>query len=127
MPLMKTHLRTGRTAEEKQAIGDAVQAALVDVLGIPNDDLYQLFSEYGDADFRHTDGYLGLTYSDQLLIIELSFIEGRSEEMKKELLQAINANIVGTGAVGADDVFVLITEVGRANVSFGQGLAQRAQ
>jgi hypothetical protein len=28
--------------------------------------------------------------------------------------------------VGGDDVFVLITEIGRANVSFGKGLAQRA-
>jgi hypothetical protein len=28
--------------------------------------------------------------------------------------------------VGADDVFVLITEIGRANVSFGKGVAQRA-
>ena len=127
MPLMKTHLRSGRSAEEKQAIGDAVQAALVEVLGVPSDDLYQLFTEYGEADFRHTDGYLGLNYSDQLLIIELSFIEGRTDEMKKALLRAINENLVATGLVGPDDVFVIITEVGRANISFGAGLAQRAQ
>jgi phenylpyruvate tautomerase PptA (4-oxalocrotonate tautomerase family) len=127
MPLLKTHLRAGRSAEEKRAIGDAVQAALVEVLGVPREDLYQLFAEYGEADFRHTDGYLGLTYSDQLLMIELAFIEGRSEAMKKALLRAINENLVATGLVGPDDVFVVITEVGRANVSFGGGLAQRAE
>jgi hypothetical protein len=33
---------------------------------------------------------------------------------------------VAAGVVRADDVFVLITEIGRANVSFGKGLAQRA-
>ena len=127
MPLLKTHLRSGRSPEEKQAIGDAVQSALVDVLGVPNEDLFQLFVEYGEADFRHTDAYLGLSYSDQLLMIELSFIEGRSEEMKKALIRAINENLVAEGLVGPDDVFVIITEVGRANISFGAGIAQRAQ
>jgi len=127
MPLVKTHLLSGRSVDDKRAIGDAVQAALVDVLGIPNEDLYQVFAEYSEANFRHTDGYLGLTYSDQLLLIEISFIEGRDDEMKKALLQAINANLVAKDLVNADDVFVIITEVGRANVSFGQGLAQRAQ
>ncbi len=127
MPLVKTHLLSGRSVDDKRAIGDAVQAALVDVLGIPNEDLYQVFAEYSEANFRHTDGYLGLTYSDQLLMIEISFIEGRDDEIKKALLQAINANLVAKDLVNADDVFVIITEVGRANVSFGQGLAQRAQ
>lgn len=126
MPLVKANLRAGRSADEKQAIGNAVQAALVEVLGVPDEDLYQVFAEYGAADFRHTEAYLGLEYSDQLLILELSFIEGRSEEMKKALLRAINENLVATGLVRADDVFVIITEVGRANVSFGAGLAQRA-
>ena len=89
--------------------------------------VHQVFAEYSEANFRHADGYLGLTYSDQLLMIEISFIEGRDDEMKKALLQAINANLVAKDLVDADDVFVIITEVGRANVSFGQGLAQRAQ
>jgi len=127
MPLVKTHLLSGRSVDDKRAIGDAVQAALVEVLGIPNEDLYQVFAEYSEANFRHTDAYLGLTYSDHLLLIEISFIEGRDDEMKKALLQAINANLVAKDLVDADDVFVIITEVGRANVSFGQGLAQRAQ
>jgi phenylpyruvate tautomerase PptA (4-oxalocrotonate tautomerase family) len=126
VPLVKVHLRAGRSAEEKHAIGAAIQGAIVDVLDVPDADRYQLFTEYGGEDFRHTDGYLGLTYSEQLLIVEIAFVEGRSDELKKSLLAAINERLVATGAVRADDVFVVITEVGRANVSFGRGLAQRA-
>jgi hypothetical protein len=33
---------------------------------------------------------------------------------------------VDAGLVRPEDVFVMITEVGLANVSFGRGLAQRA-
>lgn len=125
--MVKTHLRSGRTAEEKRAIGGAVQAALIEAFEISNADLYQLFAEYGEDDFRHTDGYLGLTYTDQLIVIELSFIEGRSDEMKKALLRAMNDKLVATGLVRPDDVFVIMTEVGAANASFGAGVAQRAK
>lgn len=125
MPVVKTHLLSGRSVDDKRAIGDAVQAALFDVLGIPNEAVFQVFAEYSEANFGHkTHGNLGLTYpSDQLLLIELSFIEGegRDDETKKAFLQAINANLVAKDLVNADDVFVIITEVGRANMGSGSG------
>jgi 5-carboxymethyl-2-hydroxymuconate isomerase len=111
MPLVKTHLRSGRTAEDKRAIGDAIQAALIEAFEISNDDLYQLFTEYSEDNFRHTDGYLGLTYTDQLIVIELSFIEGRSDEMKKALHRRMNEKLVATGLVRSDDVFVRVCQI----------------
>ena len=126
MPLVKVNLLEGRSAEEKDLIAASIQAALVSTLGVPDDDRYQLFNEYGRDSFRHTGGYLDMTYSDQLLIIEITFLEGRDDEVKKSLLAEINRNLVAAGVVAEDDVFVLITEIGRANVSFGKGLAQRA-
>src|SRR5512146_563065 len=126
MPLVKVNLLKGRSAEEKDSIAASIQAALVSTLGVPDEDRYQLFLERDREDFRHTSGYLGLSYTDQLLIVEITFLVGRDDEQKKSLLAAISRNLVAAGAVGGDDVFVLITEIGRANVSFGQGLAQRA-
>jgi phenylpyruvate tautomerase PptA (4-oxalocrotonate tautomerase family) len=126
VPLVKVHLRAGRSAEEKEAIGAAIHSAIVDVLDVPAADRYQLFTEYRGEDFRHTESFLGLAYSEQLLIVEIAFVEGRGDALKKSLLAAINEQLVATAGVRADDVFVVITEFGRANVSFGQGLAQRA-
>jgi phenylpyruvate tautomerase PptA (4-oxalocrotonate tautomerase family) len=126
MPLVKINLRKGRSAEEKDAIASAIQSALVSNLGIPDEDRYQLFDEYDEENFRHTDGYLGLEYSDRLLMLEITFLVGRDDELKKALLAEINRNLVAAGVVGEDDVFILISEIGRANVSFGKGLAQRA-
>jgi phenylpyruvate tautomerase PptA (4-oxalocrotonate tautomerase family) len=126
MPLVRVNLLEGRSVEDKDAIAASIQAALVDTLDVPEDDRYQLFSEYEAENFRHTSGYLGMSYTDQLLIVEITFLEGRSDELKKSLLAAINRNLVAAGVVAGDDVFVMITEVGRANLSFGQGLAQRA-
>lgn len=126
MPLVKVNLLKGRSADEKDSIAAAIQAALVSTLEVPESDRYQLFNEYDVESFGHTGGYLGMTYSDQLLIIEITFLEGRDDEVKKSLLAEINRNLVAAGVVGDDDVFVLITEIGRANVSFGRGIAQRA-
>ena len=126
MPLVKINLLKGRSVDEKDSIAAAIQSALVSNLGVPDDDRYQLITEYDADNFRHTGGYLGLTYTDQLLIIEIIFLEGRDDEIKKSLLAEINRNLVDAGVVGTDDVFIMITEIGRANISFGQGLAQRA-
>ena len=126
MPLVKINLLKGRSAEEKDAIAASIQAALVSTLEMPDADRYQLFNEYDEESFRHTRGYLDMTYSDQLLILEFTFLEGLDDELKKSLLAEINRNLVAAGVVDADDVFVMITEIGRANVSFGKGLAQRA-
>jgi len=126
MPLVKVNLRKGRSADEKDSIAAAIQAALVSTLDVHDANWYQLFIEYDGESLRHTSGYLGMTYTDQLLIIEITVSEGDDDEHKQSLLAEINRNLVAAGVVSGDDVFVLITEVGRANVSFGRGLAQRA-
>ena len=126
MPLVKVSLLKGRSTEEKDSVAASIQTALVSTLGVPEEDRYQLFNEYDGESFRHTSGYLGLTYTDQLLIIEITIREGDDDDHKKSLLAEINRNLVAAGVVAEDDVFVLITEIGDANVSFGKGLAQRA-
>ena len=126
MPFVKVSLHKGRTAAQKDAIATAIQSALVSAVDVAENNRYQVFKEYDAENFRHTPGYLGLTYSDALLIIEITVREGDDEDHKKALLAAINRNLVAAGVVGGDDVFVLLTEIGNANASFGRGLAQRA-
>ena len=125
MPLVKVNLLNGRSAEEKDSIAASIQKPLVSTLEVSDANRYQLFNEYDAESFLHTSGYLGLTYTDQLLIIEITIREGDDDDHKKSLLAEINRDLVAAGVV-AEDLFVLITEIGDANVSFGKGLAQRA-
>ena len=125
MPLVKVSLLKGRSTEEKDSVAASIQTALVSTLDVSDANRYQLFNEYDAESFLHTSGYLGLTYTDQLLIIEITIREGDDDDHKKSLLAEINRDLVAAGVV-AEDLFVLITEIGDANVSFGKGLAQRA-
>ena len=127
MPLAKIHLRKGHRAEKKRAIADALQASLIATLDIPEQDRFQLIEEYEDDHFIHTDAFLGLSYTRDLLMIELALTEGRSDALKKALLADLNRRLVETADVRPDDVVVLIYELGAANLSLGRGLAQRSQ
>jgi phenylpyruvate tautomerase PptA (4-oxalocrotonate tautomerase family) len=128
MPLTKVHLRHGSTPEKRRAIADAVHKSLVDILGIPEQDRFLVIVEYTADNFVHTPSFdlYELSYTDDLLMIEISFIEGRSDDVKKTLISELNARLTAAARVRTDDVVVVLYEVGRANVSFGQGLTQRA-
>ena len=61
-------------------------------LEAPNADRHQLFNEYDAENFRQTSSYLGMTYSEQLLIAEITSLEARDDELKTSLLVEINHN-----------------------------------
>jgi Tautomerase enzyme len=90
----------------------------VSTLEAPDVDRYQLLNEYDAHNVRQTGGYLGMTYSEQLPIVEITSLEDREDQLKQSLLVETK---VAAGVVAADDVFVIITEIGRAKVSFGGG------
>jgi phenylpyruvate tautomerase PptA (4-oxalocrotonate tautomerase family) len=119
---------TGSSPEKRAAIAESILAALISNLALPEQDRYLVIQEYDDANFVHTDAFdaYGITYTDGLLMLEISFVTGRSDEVKKGLIADINRRLVEDAGVRSDDVFVTLYEVPPANVSFGQGIAQRA-
>ncbi len=48
-------------------------------------------------------------------------IEGRDDDVKRVPLADVSKNFVDADVVGTDDVLITLTEIGRANVCFGQG------
>ena len=101
MPLVKVNLLKGRSDEEKESIAASIQTALISTLKVPDADRYQVFNEYDAESFRHTSGYLGMTYTDRLLIIEITFLEGREMATQRSALV---------------DRCVAISQIGRAHV-----------
>jgi hypothetical protein len=67
-----------------------------------------------------------LAYSDDLTLLEITFISGRPKEKKLRLLKALNDNIVAAVGISSDDLMITLYETPGENISFGRGLAQRA-
>ena len=76
--------------------------------------------------FVHTPSFLGLTYSEDFILLELTFIAGRPKETRLALLKELNDRIVAATGISPDDLSVLLYELPGENISFGRGLAQRA-
>ena len=127
MPLAKIHVVEGRYDEGRIAkVSGAIQAALMNTLRVPPDDFYQLIFELPKNRFLHTPSFVGMHYTDDLIILDISFIQGRPKETRLALLKDINTCIATAAGVSPDDVMITLYEVPGENISFGGGDAQRA-
>ena len=127
MPVAKIHVLEGQYDELRLTnVSKAVQDALVSILKIPPDDFFQIIQVLPRNRFLHTPSFLGMKYSDQLILLELTFIYGRPKETRLALLKELNQRIVANAGISPDDLLILLFEIPGENVSFGQGLAQRA-
>lgn len=127
VPTAKIHVHEGRYDEARLArLGDAIQASLEAILNIPPEDYYRIFHVLPPHRFVHTPGFLGLTYTEDFILLEITFITGRPKETRLALLKELNKRVVEAVGISPDDLSVLIYETAGENISFGQGLAQRA-
>jgi len=127
VPIATIHVLEGRYDERRLAhVSKAVQDALISVLKIPSDDFFQVIHVLPRSQFLHSPSFLGMGYSDDLILLEVAFISGRSKETRLSLLKELNAQIVEHAGISPDDLLIQLSEAPGENLSFGQGLAQRA-
>ena len=127
MPIAKIHVLEGQYDEARLGkVSSAVQNGLISALGIPPEDFFQIFHVLPRNQYRHTPSFLGLKYSDDLIVLEITFISGRPSEKRLGLLTALNDAVVAAAGISPDDLMIAFYEVPGDNISFGRGLAQRA-
>ena len=127
MPIAKIHVLEGQYDEARLGkVSSAVQNGLISALGIPPEDFFQIFHVLPRNQYLHTPSFLGLNYSDDLIVLEITFISGRPKEKRLGLLKALNDAVVAAAGISPDDLMIAFYEVSGDNISFGRGLAQRA-
>jgi hypothetical protein len=85
-----------------------VQDALISVLEVTSDDVFQIIHELPRNRFLHTPSFLGLKW-------------------RLAMLKELNARIVAGAGTSPDDLMVHLSQDPGENYSFGQGLAQNAE
>lgn len=127
MPVAEFHFREGQYTEDQiKAMSNAVQQSLIEVLKIPSDDFFQLIFEMPEGRFLHTRSFLGLNYSKDLIVLRVTFIQGRPREVIAALHKELNSRIVAATGIAPDDLMTLFCELPGENGSFGRGESQRA-
>jgi 4-oxalocrotonate tautomerase len=126
MPLVRIDLRSGKSQEYRRAIGEAVHQCMVEVLNVPPDDRFQISTEHDANALVYDPTYLGISRSDDIVIIQITLNQGRTVEMKRRFYSAVAQALASRPGIRPEDLFVSLVEVGKENWSFGNGIAQYA-
>src|ERR1051325_2007166 len=120
MPLVKIHLRRGKTPEYRRSVADAIHEALVAQANVPPDDRFQILFEMDDAAIIAHPSYAGADRSADLIIVEIILNAGRTLEIKMNLYADIAARLGRAADVRPDDVLINLVEVTKENWSFAK-------
>ncbi len=127
MPLVRIDLRKGTDLTYRQEIGRVVYEAMIAVgVGVPANARFQVVSEHDADNFLFDAGYLGIDRSDDLVIIQITWNEGRTAGQKKPLFKAITEGLGKAPGIRPEDVFINLVDVRFENWSVGKGEAQYA-
>lgn len=123
MPLVRISL--GKSAPEfTRGVADAVHQAMVDTIGIPVGDRFQIITQHEPGELIYDPSFYDIARSDGFMAIQITLAAGRSPEVKVNLYRRMAELLSERLAVRPEDVFVSLLEVGPADFSLGDGRAQ---
>ena len=125
MPLARIDIRKDASVELVRIVSEAVYQAMVDVANVPVHDKFQVINRHAaDEIIYPQEGYLGLNYTRDLIIIQVTWLSGRSTEVKKKFFRQIADEIHAKGGVRKEDIWINLVDTSREDWSFGNGEMQ---
>jgi phenylpyruvate tautomerase PptA (4-oxalocrotonate tautomerase family) len=124
MPFVRIDLAKGKTPDHRKAIGEIIYKAMTEVINVPKDDKFQVITEHAPEDLNFPESYLGITYSRDIIFIQITLNAGRTIDMKKAFYKRIADDLHEQLKIRREDVVINLVEVAKENWSFGNGIAQ---
>jgi phenylpyruvate tautomerase PptA (4-oxalocrotonate tautomerase family) len=126
MPFARIDIVEGKSADYRHTIGDVVYEAMIDVLKAPENDRFQVITEYPPNCHIADESYLGIKRTKDCVFIQLTLNAGRTVEQKRGFYKAVADGLHQRLGLRLEDVFIHLVEVPKENWSFGNGEAQYA-
>jgi phenylpyruvate tautomerase PptA (4-oxalocrotonate tautomerase family) len=109
MPLIRIEILEGWLSADKAGLLDAIHAAAVEALRIPDEDRTQILTEHPADAFEIPPGK-----GERFTLIEITMFAGRSLDAKRHLYRAVVRNL-GRLGVPPSDVLIVLHEVALEN------------
>jgi phenylpyruvate tautomerase PptA (4-oxalocrotonate tautomerase family) len=109
MPLIRVEIREGWLSAEKAGLLDAIHAAAVEALRIPDEDRTQILTEHPADAFEIPPGK-----GERFTLVEITMFAGRSLDAKRHLYRAVVRNL-GRLGIPPSDVLIVLHEVALEN------------
>jgi 4-oxalocrotonate tautomerase len=127
MPLVRIDLSKHAPPDRLSIVSQAVYGAMVEIANVPAHDKFQVVTRHSTDEIIYPDeGYLGISYSPDLIIIQVTWVGGRSTDVKKRFYRRIADKIHEKAGVRKEDVWISLVDSGREDWSFGNGDMQYA-
>jgi 4-oxalocrotonate tautomerase len=127
MPLARIDISKNASDELVRIVSEAVYRAMVEIANVPAHDKFQVINRHAaDEIIYPQEGYLGLNYTPGLIIIQVTWVSGRSTDVKKRFYRQIADGIHEKGGVRKQDVWINLVDTSREDWSFGNGEMQYA-
>ena len=127
MPLARMDLSKDAPPERVRVVSEAIYHAMVEVANVPLHDKFQVVTRHTHDEIIYPEeGYLGLNYTRDLIIIQVTWVSGRSVDVKKKLFRRIADEIHEKAHVRKEDIWINLVDTNREDWSFGNGEMQYA-
>lgn len=124
MPLVRIDVPDHLASGLESQIGDLVYDAMLECLKVPVDDKFQVLTRHAESQIVKPKSYLGIEYSDQLIIIQITLNEGRDTDVKKAFYAKVAHSLHSRLSIRKEDILISLVEVNKENWSFGDGEMQ---
>jgi 4-oxalocrotonate tautomerase len=122
MPFVRITMAQGRSVEDRRALAESVQQALVETAGVPANDFFCAIHELPPEDFRFDPTYLGIERTKELIVVQIVLNAGRTVDVKRALYARLAEKVGQRPGIRHEDVLINLIEVPRENWSFGNGV-----
>jgi len=127
MPLARIDVSKDAPAERIKIVSEAIYTAMIEIANVALNDKFQVVTRHAaDEIIYPKEGYLGLNYTNDLILIQITWIGGRSTEVKKKFYKRIADQIHERAHVRKEDIWISLVDSAQEDWSFGNGEMQYA-
>ena len=100
---------------------------MVDSLAVPADDRFQVVTEHDSAGLIYDPGYLGISRTDDVVLVQITLSFGRKPKQKRDFYARAAELLAQSPGLNPDNLVITLVEVAWENWSFGRGRASYAE
>lgn len=118
MPLVNISVLKGKSPQYIKAIADGINSAVIETMGFPADDRYQIIHEVDPHCLQFQER------TEDRVMMHLVMRAGRSNKSKQAFYAKAVQNLKADPGIDPNNVLLTITENHDIDWSFGDGIAQ---
>lgn len=118
MPLVTISILEGKSPEYVKAVADGINSAVIETMGFPDDDRYQVIHELAPERLQLQ------TREGDRVMMHLVMRAGRSNKAKQAFYRKVTENLAADPGIPPANVLITITENHDIDWSFRDGVAQ---